>query len=75
MKTKKKRIAAKVDIRVRLPVLLDEALEQATAYACRRAFKHRDGPIETPERLIQALDDHVRTAFWSVLGELGVEIE
>lgn len=75
MKTQKKRIAAKVDVRVRLPVLLDEAIEQATAFACRRAFKHRDGPFETPESLIQALGDHMPTAFWSVLGELGVEIE
>lgn len=72
---KKKHVTARADVRVRLSVLIDEALEQGTAYACRRAFKHRDQPIATAEELILALDDGLRSAFWSVLSELGVEVE
>jgi len=72
---KKKLVTAKADVRVRLSVLIDEALEQATAHACRRAFKHRDQPLATAEQLILALDENLVNAFWSALSELGVEVE
>jgi len=72
---KKKLVTAKADVRVRLSVLLDEALLRATAYASRRAFKHRDVPIHTAQGLVFAIEDYLREGFWIHLSELGVEVE
>lgn len=75
MKPKKKRIAAKTDVRVRLSVLLDEALDRAIAFGSRRAFKHRDTPIAGPDELVTALVDTLPGEFWRALDEMGVEVE
>jgi hypothetical protein len=62
-------------VRVRLSYLLNEALDRAIRCASRRAFKHDDRPITTPEELEGRVEEELDSAFWGVLAELGVEIE
>ena len=69
------RAAGRAKVRVRLSVVLERALDDAIAYASARAFKHRDTPIETPEELVAAMDEHLPCAFWNAIAELGLAIE
>lgn len=71
----KTRVAVTARVRVRLSVLLDEAIDRAVEVACRRAFKHRDEPIARPEDLLPLLDNAIPDEFWIHLAELGVEVE
>lgn len=71
----KTRVSTRAHVRVRLSVLLNEALDRAVGVACWRAFKHRSDPVSGAEEMIPLLEQHLANAFWGALDELGVEID